>query len=128
MRTNRSLYTLVTFVAILVVTPVSAAGAGRDLAADARSVVHALAAGDFNKPEAEFTVQMQQVLPAAKLKEVWRKLTVQVGTYEKTAETRSLPYRGYTIVLVKTIFKKTPLWTKVVYDGDGKIAGLYFRP
>lgn len=114
--------------ATAVALPAVAAAPKPHYVADAQAVVHALAAGDFQTPEGRFTIQMQQALPPAKLQAVWRQVTKQAGVFEKTAETTSISYKGHAIVLVKTIFKKTPLWTQVVYDGDGKIAGLYFKP
>lgn len=128
MRIERSLFGLAALTAALVMSPVFAAGVKHDFAAGARAVVHAFAAGDFKTPEAGFTIQMRQALPAAKLEAVWRRITERAGAFEKTGETTSISYQGHTIVLVKTIFKKTPLWTQVVYDSDGKIAGLYFKP
>ncbi len=96
--------------------------------AKAETLVHSLAAGNYTSVEATFNAQMQQGLPAGKLKEAWKQITDQAGSYMKTGETKTVEYHGDTVVLVKTEFKNGALWTQVAFDKSGKVAGLYFRP
>lgn len=131
MHTHKS--SLIMFVIIAVATTCTTSLAANNPTADnptskAEALVHSLAAGDYTSAEADFNAQMQQGLPAAKLKEVWSQITAQAGAYLKTGETKSAQYQGDTIVLVKTQFKNGALWAQVAFDKSGKVAGLYFKP
>lgn len=111
--------------AIFMSTAITAAN---NQVAKAEALVHSLAAGKYTSVVATFDAQMQKGLPASKLKEAWKQITAQAGSYMKTGETKTVEYHGDNVVLVKTLFKNGSLWTQVAFDKSGKVAGLYFRP
>jgi uncharacterized protein len=102
----------------------SAAGVG----APAEQFVELLVKGDFAGAEAKFDATMKTALPEAKLRDTWKTLTQQVGAFQKQLRTRASDQAGYKVMLVTCQFEKAQLDIKVVLDGKGQVAGLFFQP
>ena len=95
---------------------------------DATSFVALLATGDFAKAIYTFDATMRGALPESKLRDIWNGLIGQAGAFVKQGATRTERAAGYEIVFVTCEFERANLDVKVVYDADGKIAGLFFLP
>jgi fermentation-respiration switch protein FrsA (DUF1100 family) len=94
----------------------------------AGSFVDLLATGEFAKATADFDATMLKVLPPDKLKQTWSKVLDQYGAYQKQLGTRLDTSGKYEIVYVTCEFAKAKVDTRVVFDKDGKITGLFFAP
>lgn len=98
-------------------------------AAAAKAFVETMAQGHFNRAEADFTAQMKQAAPPEKLRQLWKALIRHGGAFEKTGTTRTMHKDGYTAVIVRTEFKKSPIGLEVAFDSAHRIAGLHLvRP
>jgi dienelactone hydrolase len=97
-------------------------------AARAQAVVQQLMAGQFAAIEAQFTDQMKKALPEGRLATTWSGLTVQVGAFQKQSDTREEETGGLHIGIVTCAFERATLDVRVVFDQDGRIAGLLIRP
>jgi hypothetical protein len=100
--------------------------AGRE--AHARALVDAMARGDFAAATADFDATMTRVMPPEKLGAVWAQLTTQAGAFGGIEKVKEKPVEAYVQVLLTGRFAKGNLVTKVVFDGAGKVAGLFFTP
>lgn len=92
----------------------------------AQSFVDQLVKGDFATAEASFDDSMKNALPQAKLKETWDQLIAQVGAFQKQTGTRTTVVQGYRTVFVTCQFEKAAIDVRIVFDAQGKIAGLFF--
>lgn len=103
-------------------------GAAGSLEKTARSFVELLNRGEFAKAVEGFDATMQKVLPPDELKKTWEKVVGDAGDYQKQLGSR-LESRGkYKTAFVTCQFAKKKLDARVVFDADGKIAGLFFGP
>ena len=94
----------------------------------AKNLVSALAGGDFNKATENFDETMSKALPAAKLREVWNSLIIQTGPFIGQTGIRREKILQYDVIFVTCKFEKGVLDTKVVFNSDKKVAGLFFVP
>jgi dienelactone hydrolase len=94
----------------------------------AQAFIDQLAKGDFSGAVSNFDPQMGAAMPEAKMKETWQQLTTQMGPYQKQIGVRTEQQQGYRIVFVTTQFENAALDVRVVFDAQGKIAGLFFQP
>ena len=120
---------------ICVVAGVVARGAAQEAkeensaaATSARLVIQELAAGQFDKVEAQYDARMAAALPAGKLASTWPSLIEQVGAFETIANTQTTKTQGLDVVKLECKFQNAVLDATVAFDSDGKIAGLGFRP
>ena len=94
----------------------------------AAEFVQLLDKGDFTKATSDFDATMRKVMPPEELKKTWQKVLDSAGAYKKQAGSRFQKSGIYQIVFVTCEFSKISLDTKVVFDQDGKITGLFFTP
>jgi dienelactone hydrolase len=99
-----------------------------DVTAAGKEFVDLLAKRDFAAAVERFDATMKAALPEPKLRETWETLQTQVGPYRKQLRTRTEKVLGYDVVLVTCQFEKMTLDTKVVFDSNRKVAGLFFVP
>lgn len=102
------------------------AGMGAERVDSAKEFVGLLVKEDFAGAEAKFDGTMKSALPEAKLKETWLGILQQTGPFKKQAGNRVQRVDVYDVVFVTCEFEKATLDAKVVYDGQGKVAGLFF--
>jgi len=76
----------------------------------------------------EFDARMTQELPEAKLKPVWPGLVSQFGAFKSINERREGQMQGRQAVELILSFEKDTIVQRAVFDSDGKVAGLVFRP
>jgi dienelactone hydrolase len=94
----------------------------------AKDLVSSLASGDYKKATENFDVTMKRVLPEEKLQQVWSSLIAQSGPFVKQLGTRRAKIMQYDVIFVTCKFGRGVLDTKVVFDGEKRIAGLFFIP
>lgn len=94
----------------------------------AEEFVRLLAAGRFQEATAQFDETMLAALPAAKLADTWRSLEAQVGPFREAGSARLSRQEGYDVALVRLTFASDALDARVVFDDQGRVAGLFFVP
>lgn len=98
-----------------------------DHQAKAMSVVEKLAAGDFAGITAMFDATMTSALPESTLRATWEGVMAQFGAFQRHGEPRTAQEMGFTAVYVPCTFERGALTAKVVFDDQGKIAGLFLQ-
>lgn len=93
----------------------------------AKAFVDLLDKGEFEKAAGDFDETMLKVLPADKLKGTWAKVVGEAGAFKKQLASRIEKKDKYEIVFVTCQFEKKKMEARVVFDKDGKIAGLFFK-
>jgi uncharacterized protein len=121
------------FLAFLLIWSISSAqdsdtAATQTFILKAKSLVSLLEKTDFVSATVDFDSTMKAVMPPEKLGEVWKSVISQAGQFREQTGVRSERMAQYDIVFVSAKFENTPLDIKVVFDIDGKIAGLFFAP
>lgn len=94
----------------------------------AREFISGLAGGDYEGCFAYFNVKMGRAMKAKKLEKVWTDLQAQVGPYRGETELREDVADGYDVVNVTSEFENDPLVIRIVFDGERRVAGLWFLP
>jgi dienelactone hydrolase len=97
-------------------------------ATEAQQIIHELAAGQFDKVEAQYDARMAAALPAGKLAASWPSLIELEGAFQSIANTRTSKIQGLDVVKMECRFQNGVVDATVALDSDGKIAGLGFRP
>src|SRR5689334_12951614 len=87
-----------------------------------------LVKGDYGQAVGEFDATMKGALPEAKLREAWESVNKQAGAFQKQVRTRVVEQKPYTTVFVTCQFEKALLDVQVVFDGQRKVTGLFFKP
>ncbi len=75
-----------------------------------------------------FDETMSNVLPADKLGQTWESLPAKLGQFRQIASTRVEKIAGFDTVFVTCEFAKSYIDTKVVFDSQKQITGLWFVP
>ena len=99
-----------------------------NLVPEAQSFLDELDQGDFAAGFARFDDTMKDALPEDKLEDLWAQLLAQVGAYQEMTGVRTEAKDGYYAVIVTSQFANALLDVRVVFDSQGKIAGLFFTP
>jgi hypothetical protein len=84
-----------------------------------------LAEGKFDEAATWLDPAMSAAMPSAKLEDTWGSLS-RMGTYRGQAGTRTATERGFEVVYVTCSFETGSVDVKVVFDQQGKVAGLWF--
>jgi dienelactone hydrolase len=99
-----------------------------ELEKKARALVDQLSHGDFKTPQSSFSAQMVKALPEDKLGAAWKQVVDSAGAFKSAGAATPSKESGYEIVTVAATFERAPLNVRVVFDAEGKIAGLFFKP
>lgn len=118
--------TLYTFIAILIIAVSAVSAQTPDLQAQAKTIVTDLAARNFNKVEARFDAGMAAALPVSKLEASWDSVVAVAGPFKSIISARQNETQGYQIVIVTCQFEQAQWNARVVMDGKGQVAGLFF--
>ena len=76
----------------------------------------------------EFDARMAAEVPEEKLKPMWGAFTAKFGAFKGIDERREGQMEGRQAVELFLSFDKEKVLQRVVFDKDGKVAGLVFRP
>jgi dienelactone hydrolase len=96
--------------------------------AQAEAVADQLARGAFDKAVESFDATMTRVLPAKRLGMAWEAATAQLGPFKRRVGTLKSRHKQFQIIFVTCQFERDTLDVKVVFDPQGKVAGLFFLP
>jgi dienelactone hydrolase len=102
--------------------------AAMDAEAVAREATQALGARRFDEVARRFDEKMAAALPAAKLGATWDGLLAQVGALRAVGQARRERSGGFDAVVLEARFERASLDVKWVFDGRGRITGLWFLP
>jgi uncharacterized protein len=104
--------------------------AGKDSpsAIAAKQVIQELVAGQFEKVEAIYDARMAAALPPGKLAASWPELIRQAGAFQAISSTETTQTQGLQVVKMECKFENAVLDATVVFNPDGKLGGLSFRP
>jgi dienelactone hydrolase len=110
-------------------TPTSAStSAPTNFVPQAQAFVDQLSKGDFASAASGFDSTMAQAMPETKLKDTWTQLVAQVGAFQQQTGTRTAEQAGYHIVFVTCQFANAAIDAQVVYNDQGQVSGLFFKP
>ena len=98
-----------------------------DPATRAQAVLVALGQHDFAKVESQFNDKMRAALPNG-LEPSWTAVTKQAGPLKSCGPARVQAMANLQVTVMLCEFEHAKLDAQVVFDRDGKIAGLFFRP
>jgi hypothetical protein len=94
----------------------------------AREAVSELAGEDYGAFFARFDDTMKSAMPAAKLPELWKSITAQVGAFDSQVAIRQERAGSFDVVYVTCRFERMPLDVKLIFNAEQRIAGLFFSP
>ncbi|HAI21374.1 MAG TPA: hypothetical protein DCM14_05710 [Clostridiales bacterium UBA8153] len=88
-----------------------------------------MATGRHTEAIAMMNSRMRSAIPVPRLGELWSELTARLGTHRSIPHSRYAQEAGFAVAYVTVRFAAAELEVKVVLDGAGKVAGLWFgRP
>lgn len=99
-----------------------------ELEPKASALVDALIAGDYASASVDFDSAMLTALPQDKLKEAWESLPSQLGAFESRDGSYTDVAKGYARVYETLQFEKARIDVQVVFNSDGDVTGLFFKP
>ncbi len=94
----------------------------------AKDLVNSLASGEYKEAVENFDSTMKKVSPAEKLEEVWKSVIARSGPFVEQLGTRKEKIPQYDVIFVTCKFENAVLDTKVVFDHNKQIVGLFFVP
>lgn len=99
-----------------------------DVKDDARTFLEQCQASKFEEATANFDARMKEVLPPAKLSEIWGGLIKQLGPATKTGEPREDRVGKSRRAKIRCEFKSTALDALVSFNAEGRIEGFFLVP
>lgn len=96
--------------------------------AAARALLAKFNAGQFEQMQTDFDAEMREALPAPKMAAFAQQLAAQAGRFQSVREVTHSTQEGYPVVTLVSQYEKLLLDVHVVFDADGKVAGLFFKP
>jgi hypothetical protein len=96
--------------------------------AKAEAIFKALQDGRTADVVKEFDAGMAQEVPEAKLQPAWAGLVGKFGAFKSITERREGQMEGRQAVELILAFERETIVQRTVFDKDGKISGLVFRP
>ena len=91
----------------------------------ALEVLEAWQSGRDDEIIAQFDDTMRAQLPPDRLAQTWPQLTALVGAYESCGDPIVRPFGEHTVVNVPMEFEGGAMTGRVVFDREGRIAGLF---
>jgi hypothetical protein len=114
------------------VDPLTGAPMSREVqpeAADrAVGILACLAEGRWEDARRDFDAKMREFGDAARLARGWTQMVGQIGSYEGMGEPFAHRAGEHTVVEVPLRFEAGAATGRVIFDEDGKVAGLWLRP
>src|SRR5437660_9510404 len=95
--------------------------------AAARALLAKFTAGQYTEMQEDFDARMREALPPAKVA-AFAAQFAQVGKFQSVREVRQSTEQGYRVVTLVSQYELALIDVRVVFDADGKVAGLLFRP
>ena len=117
-----------TFALLVVIGSIVIAQPDSAMIGKAEAVLKNLQDGRYADVVKEFNPVMEKAIPEERLRAVWEMLSAQFGAVKSIDERRSGELKGFRAVELILAFEKERVVQRVVFDGDGKIAGLAYQP
>ena len=92
----------------------------------AEQLVAALANGDYSVAASGFDDTMRRALSVPALRRAWESTVKQAGDFISLERVELLPHDEYSIYLVTTRHEESGVSTRIAFDADGMVAGLFF--
>jgi hypothetical protein len=115
------------FLAVLS-TPVLAQLSSDAAMARAEAIFKNFQEGNTAEIVKEFDARMAAAVPEEQLKPMWPAFTAKFGAFKGIDERREGQIEGRQTVELFLSFEKEKVLQRVVFDAEGKVAGLVFRP
>jgi hypothetical protein len=96
--------------------------------AKAETVLENLQQGKTADLVKEFDSKVAAALPEAKLKSVWPAVVGQFGAFKNITDRREGQYQERHAVELTLAFEKATIIFRTVFDAEGKVGGMVFRP
>lgn len=106
--------------------PIAAPAVAADISSSGARFVDLMAKGNFADAVAGYDDAMSRALPEAKLRAVWQDVQNKMGAFQNRLGTRTTEQAGYQIAFVTCQFEHGTLDTKVVFDSQHRVTGLFF--
>jgi hypothetical protein len=87
-----------------------------------------LAEGRWEEARRDFNAKMSEALDASRLAEAWARMASLVGSYEGMGEPFAHRVADHGVVEIPLRFEAGEATARVVFDEEGKVAGLWLRP
>jgi hypothetical protein len=87
-----------------------------------------LARGDTGAVAARFTPEMKAALPGERFREFWDSLPAQLGALKSIGAPSVRSEGGFDVADLPAAFERTAVVLRVVFDGEGRIAGFRVLP
>lgn len=94
----------------------------------AAAVLACIADGRWEEARQDFNDRMSQALDADRLASAWARMASLVGSYEGMGEPLTHAAPDHVMVEIPLRFEAGEATGRVVFDSDGKVAGLWLRP
>jgi hypothetical protein len=114
--------------ALLAFAPVVLAQSDSVLLGRAEALLKNLQDGRYAEIVKDFNPAMMKAIPEERLRAVWEMLTAQFGAVKSIEERRSGELKGFRAVELILAFERERVVQRMVFDADGKIAGLAYNP
>src|SRR5271170_1198423 len=92
------------------------------------TIVACLAEGRWEEARQDFNAKMSEALDAGRMAEAWARMASLVGGYEGMGEPFAHRVADHTVVEIPLRFEAGEATARVVFDEEGKVAGLWLRP
>ena len=87
-----------------------------------------MADGRWEDARRDLNAKMSQGLDAKRLADSWARMAGLVGAYEGMGEPFAHRVADHTVVEIPLRFEAAEATGRVIFDEDGKVAGLWMRP
>ncbi len=94
----------------------------------AAGIITCLAEGRWERARADFNARMREGGDAGRLAGGWARTVAMIGRYEGMGEPFAHRVGDHTVVEVPLHFEAGEATGRVIFDDDGKVAGLWLRP
>ncbi len=92
------------------------------------TIVACLAEGRWEEARQDFNAKMSEALGGKRLADAWARMASLVGGYDGMGEPFAHRVADHTVVEIPLRFEAGEATGRVVFDEDGKVAGLWLRP
>lgn len=92
------------------------------------AIVAALAEGSWERAREDFTARMNEAVDAGRLAEGWARTVSLIGGYEGMGEPFARRAADEIVVEIPLHFEAGEATARVIFDAEGKVAGLWLRP
>lgn len=91
-------------------------------------ITKSLVRGDYKAIRPRFNQVMKDSLQNNELKATWDDVTKGFGEFQSIKKTREEKYFSYQIIYCTVEFTKGKINVELIFDADGKVTGLWFKP